>query len=209
MVTQIGPVLDLQFPEGIQRILTALKPLAIDLQSILQLDCLAGSDFTFYAFWVVRCFLLPGFMLAAVGMQYVYERRRVDHATALGYFKANAFVVVFLCYVSLLHALYQDVAQEGPDRHVLLPRKPGVCNQAFSMFNCRDLDGGLSVLHKDYSIKCSTDRHAAFELIAAAYVVCVSLGIPLYMVWSIKHLQALAHGLTVHHAGRCSSWCGE
>ena len=54
------------------------------------------------------------------------------------------------------------------------------------MFNCRDLDGGLSVLHKDYSIKCSTDRHAAFELIAAAYVACVSLGIPLYMVWNTK-----------------------
>ena len=101
MVTQIGPVLDLEFPDGIQRILNALKPLAIDLQSILQLDCLAGSDFTFYAFWVVRCFLLPGLMLAAVGLQYVYERRRVDHATALGYFKANAFVVIFLCYVSL------------------------------------------------------------------------------------------------------------
>jgi hypothetical protein len=101
VVTQIGPVLDLEFPDGIQRILNALKPLAIDLQSILQLDCLAGSDFTFYAFWVVRCFLLPGLMLAAVGLQYVYERRRVDHATAMGYFKANAFVVVFLCYVSL------------------------------------------------------------------------------------------------------------
>ena len=67
---------------------------------------------------------------------------------------------------------------------VLFSRQPGVCNQAFSMFNCRDLDGGLSVLHKDYSIKCSTDQHAAFELIAAAYVVCVSLGIPLYMVRS-------------------------
>ena len=101
VVTQIGPVLDLEFPDGIQRIINALKPLAIDLQSILQLDCLAGSDFTFYAFWMVRCFLLPGLMLAAVGLQYVYERRRVDHATALGYFKANAFVVIFLCYVSL------------------------------------------------------------------------------------------------------------
>ena len=64
----------------------------------------------------------------------------------------------------------------------MLFHKPGVCNQAFSMFNCRGLDGGLSVLHKDYSIKCSTDRHAAFELIAGAYVICVSLGIPLYMV---------------------------
>ena len=71
------------------------------------------------------------------------------------------------------------------------------------MFNCRVLDGGLSVLHKDYSIKCSTDQHAAFELIAAAYVACVSLGIPLYMVWSTQCPQALALCLTVHHTGRC------
>jgi hypothetical protein len=116
VVTQIGPVLDLEFPDGIQRIINALKPLAIDLQSILQLDCLAGSNFTFYAFWVVRCFLLPGLMLVAVGLQYLYERRRVDRATALGYFKANAFVVVFLCYVSPLIALHM---QEGSDRSVL------------------------------------------------------------------------------------------
>jgi hypothetical protein len=27
----------------------------------------------------------------------------VDNTTVLGYFKANAFVVVFLCYVSLLN----------------------------------------------------------------------------------------------------------
>ena len=118
MVTQIGPVLDLEFPEGIQHIITTLKPLAIDLQSILQLDCLAGSDFTFYAFWVVRCFLLPGLMLAAVGFQYAYERRRVDHATAMGYFKANAFVVVFLCYVSLTDV--PCVTQERSDRFVVL-----------------------------------------------------------------------------------------
>jgi hypothetical protein len=80
------------------------------------------------------------------------------------------------------------------------------------MFNCRDLDGGLSVLHKDYSIKCSTDRHAAFELIAAAYVACVSLGIPLYMVRTVepcaKCPRALTLRLTIHHSGRCFSWCG-
>jgi hypothetical protein len=59
------------------------------------------------------------------------------------------------------------------------------------MFNCRDLDGGLRVLIKDYSIKCSTDQHAAFELIAAGYVVCVSLGIPLYVRISCQRRCAL------------------
>jgi hypothetical protein len=52
------------------------------------------------------------------------------------------------------------------------------------MFNCRDLDGGLRVLIKDYSIRCSTSQHDAFELIASAYVLCVSLGITLYVSFS-------------------------
>jgi hypothetical protein len=149
--------LDLEFPEGIQRILHFLKPFAIDLQSILQLDCLAGNDFTFYGFWLMRCFLLPALMMGVVGLQYVYERRRVDKSTALGYVKANAFVVIFLCY-------------------------PGACNQAFSMFDCRNLDGGLSVLQKDYSISCATNQHDAFQMIAGIYVCIVSFGIPIYMV---------------------------
>ena len=54
-------------------------------------------------------------------------------------------------------------------------------SKRMSRFNCRDLDGGLRVLIKDYSIRCSTSQHDAFELIAGAYVVCVSLGIPLYV----------------------------
>lgn len=51
------------------------------------------------------------------------------------------------------------------------------------MFNCRKVGADLSVLVKDYSIHCSTDKHVTFELAAAAYVCVVSFGIPLYMAW--------------------------
>merc|ERR1740117_1942470 len=95
-------------------------------------------------------------MLGLVGLQYCFERRRVGHSTAAGYAKANAFVVVFLCY-------------------------PGVCNQAFGMFNCRRVGADLSVLVKDYSIHCSTDRHKTFMVIAGMYIAVVALGIPLRM----------------------------
>jgi hypothetical protein len=71
------------------------------------------------------------------------------------------------------------------------------------MFNCRDLDGGLSVLHKDYSIKCSTDQHAAFGLISGAYVACVSLGIPLYMVRTCGASTKCSVCFTNHHSDRC------
>ena len=34
---------------------------------------------------------------------------------------------------------------------------------------------------KDYSIHCSTEKHRAFQVVAAAYVVVVALGIPVFM----------------------------
>ena len=77
--------------------LDALKPFMISLQSILQLDCLSAGLLDFYTKWVIRVFVIPALMLGLVGLQYCFERRRVGHSTAAGYFKANAFVVVFLC----------------------------------------------------------------------------------------------------------------
>ena len=64
-------------------------------------------------------------------------------------------------------------------------------SKRMSRFNCRDLDGGLRVLIKDYSIRCSTNQHDAFELIAGAYVVCVSLGIPLYVRASARATRSV------------------
>ena len=63
VVTQIGPVLDLEFPPGIERIINVLKPFAIDLQSILQLDCLAGDQVGFYEIWVARVLVIPAAMV--------------------------------------------------------------------------------------------------------------------------------------------------
>ena len=156
VVTQIGPVLDLQFPQYIKAVLDALKPFMIDLQSILQLDCLSSGLLDFYATWVVRVFVIPALMLGVVGLQYYFERKRVGASAAAGIFKANAFVVVFLCY-------------------------PGVCNHAFGMFECRKVGADLSVLVKDYSILCSTSKHSTFQAIAAVYIAAVAFGIPLRM----------------------------
>ena len=49
------------------------------------------------------------------------------------------------------------------------------------MFNCRRIGADLSVLVKDYSIQCSTEKHRAFQIIAGVYVVLVALGIPVFM----------------------------
>jgi hypothetical protein len=78
------------------------------------------------------------------------------------------------------------------------------------MFNCRDLDGGLRVLIKDYSIRCSTSQHHAFELIAGAYVVFVSLGIPFCVGFAFQVPLARNHTimLVVHPLGNdCTLFC--
>eukprot|EP01051_Picozoa_sp_SAG22_P000944 SAG22_NODE_31_length_27697_cov_7.384376_15_plen_379_part_00 len=94
VVTQIGPVLDLEFPRYIRAVLEAFKPFMIDLQSILQLDCLSDGLLDFYATWIVRVFVIPALMLGIVGLKCCYDRRQVGHGTVAGMFKANAFVIV-------------------------------------------------------------------------------------------------------------------
>eukprot|EP01051_Picozoa_sp_SAG22_P004150 SAG22_NODE_215_length_14950_cov_4.960676_1_plen_689_part_10 len=81
VVTQFGPVLDLEFPRYIRTLIHALKPFMIDLQSILQLDCLSAGALSYYSIWIARVFVIPALMLGMVGLQYCYERRRVGHST--------------------------------------------------------------------------------------------------------------------------------
>ena len=156
MATQIGPVLDVQFPPYIRAVINALKPFMIDVQSVLQLDCLSNGMLDFFMSWIVRVFIIPALLLIGVGILYCYERRKVGASAASGSFKSNTWLVVFLCY-------------------------PGVCNRAFSMLNCRQVGENLAVLIKDYSIECSTSKHNVFQIVAVVYVVVIAFGIPVVM----------------------------
>ena len=57
----------------------------------------------------------------------------------------------------------------------------GVCNQAFSIFNCRILDKDHEVLRLDYGIDCHDPTHASFQVIAALMIVGFAFGIPIGM----------------------------
>ena len=67
------------------------------------------------------------------------------------------------------------------DMFVVFLVYPGVCNQTFSMFNCRVLDS-VSVLAMDYSVVCGTPQHGAYQSLAGIVVIAFSLGIPLGLV---------------------------
>eukprot|EP01043_Picozoa_sp_COSAG02_P011915 COSAG02_NODE_448_length_22102_cov_11.767032_2_plen_1431_part_00 len=157
VVTQIGPVLHFDFPPGILQVFSMLSPLAVDLQSILQLDCIL--DASFYRIWVIRVFLIPVAMVAVVLLRYLYQSRRDDQeqSDSKANLKSDLFVVVFLIY-------------------------PGICNRAFSMFNCRVLDSHLHVLVADYDISCDSAVHGVFQLVAGIVVVFFSLGVPVTTV---------------------------
>ena len=107
-MTQIGPVLHFDFPPGIRQVFSFLHPLAVDVQSLLQLDCFLRTSF--YNMWILRVFLIPSALVAIVGLRYLYETKHgKDPNAAEANLRANIFVVIFIVY-------------------------PGVCNQAFSMF---------------------------------------------------------------------------
>lgn len=53
----------------------------------------------------------------------------------------------------------------------------------FQTFVCDDLDDGTSYLRADYSIVCSTARHAAYRAYAGAMVLVYPVGIPVFYGW--------------------------
>jgi hypothetical protein len=50
------------------------------------------------------------------------------------------------------------------------------------MFNCRSLDGGMSVLEADYRITCTTPDHTFYEIISGLVIGVFSIGMPCYLV---------------------------
>ena len=93
-MTQIGPVLHLDFPENMQWLLDALRPLAADLQSLLQIKCL--GEFGFYSIWVIRTLIIPLLLAGGVLLWYSNERRRLTEDIAVERCRGNLFVVTFL-----------------------------------------------------------------------------------------------------------------
>ena len=64
-------------------------------------------------------------------------------------------------------------------------RYPGICNEAFSLFACRELDGGVVLLRTDYRVSCTDAEHGFFGLVAAVVIAVFSVGAPLLMIFSM------------------------
>ena len=150
-----GPVLHLDFPPMMRAVLDALRPFAVDLESLLQIKCL--GELSWYSAWLIRTLGLPALLAAVILLWYWYELRSMKRPEAAERCRGNLFVLVFFLY-------------------------PGISNRAMDAFNCRTLGPTLAVLQADYSINCMTSEHAAFRLLAGAVVVLFSAGVPVLLM---------------------------
>jgi hypothetical protein len=176
IVGQLGQVLHVEYPPLVTRAIAVLRPLLADVWGLLfRLDCvgLHGA----YARFVLYVFALPLVFLVAVGLRFLWQRRRTP-AEAKEQLLSNVFVVVFLCY-------------------------PTVCNHAFGIFNCRALSEALVVLQSDYATECGTPTHAFASLVAGLVVAVVAFGIPLgFATALLRRARAFAaDGLSAEVAG--------
>eukprot|EP01045_Picozoa_sp_COSAG04_P021873 COSAG04_NODE_2392_length_4215_cov_30.281873_2_plen_985_part_01 len=98
VVSQIGLVLKLDFPPYVRQMFIWLKPFAVDIKSLFQLECL--SDLKFYHEWVLRVFIIPLILVGIAGSHYAYMQRKsgssgVDAAASL---RSHLFVILFVVY---------------------------------------------------------------------------------------------------------------
>ena len=153
VVTQVGPVLHMTYPVGIQSLITLLHPIAVDFQAFLQLGCLGYS---FYTMWLIKVFAIPLLLVACTAFVHQVKRHRGDRTdaqSAADELKSSLFVVCFLVY-------------------------PGVCNRSFSLFNCRRFTESMSVLTSDYSVVCQDSQHRAFQFVGLIVIVFFAIGVP-------------------------------
>jgi hypothetical protein len=168
VITQIGKVLEFDLPPNIQSVINSLKFLAMNLKGIFQLDCIGGISF--YDEWLVRVLVIPVVLVGLASLRYSLEKRRGEAADAAGNLMANIFVIIFVLY-------------------------PGICNEAFSMFNCRDLDGDVRVLQTDYGVDCNSPRHAHYKFASAVIIGGFSIGMPCHLVYRmIRRVQDYGSG---------------
>ena len=65
--------MEITFPAMIRSVFDTLSLLAVNLKSILTIDCL--GNFEFYDEWIIRVFVLPLAMVAIAALRFAYVRR--------------------------------------------------------------------------------------------------------------------------------------
>ena len=160
IVANIGAVLHFQFPPIFDELLAYFRPLVINLKQIINTDCAGLSSF--YALWFVEVFVVPVVLFALL---YAFQRRKLGASSVkFSALYGEVFLLLFLIY-------------------------PFVTNRLFSVLNCRQLSGSVSVLVDDYTVDCSTATHIMVQACSVVVIVIFSFGAPCALLVHLRLTQ--------------------
>jgi hypothetical protein len=155
VTSQLGDVLDFQYPGLFGDVIDALRPI-MDLWGLLfralgPSECFGLRGFT--SRWLLRVVGLPAVLSFCVLLYYAYDRYANAPDKARIRAKGNLFFAVFFCY-------------------------PTICIVSFATFICKSLTPTDSVLEADDTILCQDPGHRGLQAVSAVVVAVVAFGLP-------------------------------
>jgi hypothetical protein len=162
VVSQLGDVLDFQYPGLFGSVMEALRPI-MDVWGLLfralgPSECFGLQGFT--TRWLLRVVAMPLIMTAFVLIVFTvhYYTHGVTYAKSNA--RGNFFFVVFFCY-------------------------PTICIVSFAAFICQPLTDSTSVLEIDDAVICEDASHVRMQWLSGAVIAIVALGLPIALLYKL------------------------
>ena len=148
------------YPDQYEAFLSSITSINLDIGSILSNSCIVKTDFYDRLLLATVGPLVA--LSALIGTSFVGRRRNpstqpVQPLLQSDRGSAGLFILFFVySYVSFT---------------------------IFETFVCDDLDDGMSYLRADYSLVCSSEKHAAYKVYASIMICVYPVGIPAFFGW--------------------------
>ena len=183
VLAALGPVLHIHLPPFMQVLSEFLRSFIFDIRSIVQVDCWKCNGgqrcFNYYFLWCIHIFAIPA-MMFLIGELIAYFRAvRADGEREVG----SRDVIVK--EDSAKHKERLKHERRSIRFFMLFLMYPSLCNQAFGLFNCRQLGPQLQLLIVDYRIDCSTSTHQLFMVMSGLVIAFVVAGVPVFCLWKM------------------------
>lgn len=158
IAAHLEDVLHTEFPPLIADLFGRFKWLVVNINGIVALECAGLQDF--HMIWLFEVIIVPLALCLVVGCYWLYRNYAMSRAYANTKAMDELFLVLFITY-------------------------PFVTNKCFAVLNCRSLTHQLSVLVFDYSIDCSTQEHAAYQIASYILIAVFSVGVPVVLILAL------------------------
>lgn len=148
------------YPELLEKFVSKLTPVNLDMDLILSYSCMVTNDF--YDHLVFATVAPLGALVMLAGSYSVASMRNSTSESAMrSVLLKHKAVVIYVAFV-----VYSPVSYK-----------------IFQTFSCDELDDGNSYLRADYSLCCSDPLHSWYEAYALVMVGVYPIGIPAVFAW--------------------------